>query len=495
MFRRRCSASTSRTTPIRSASKDLLVKADDGSIYSKAHEDYHPIFRRFLVEGGYYDVFLFDTEGNLVYTVFKELDYATNLNTGEYRDTDLGEAFRAGLQAASAEDISYFDFRPYAPSAGAPASFMSAPIMEDGAPAGVLVFQMPIDRFNAVMSDDTGLGETGEALLVGEDRLVRNDTRFTDGAILDRRIDTDAVAAALAGRRGVDQTDGKITAFEPFTIMGVNYALLATKDSSEALAAVQEATIVMSALVSVVVVVFLFVGLFMGRQVSRPISELTEEMGKLADGDLKIDILHPERGDEIGDMAKAMEVFRRRAIENEELRAKQAEQEAEIKAQQQRAKELQEASLKEMADTVEAESGRAVGEVSRRAQEMADMADQMTAAVQQVQTDSAAVSAAAEQALANAEAVAGAAEELSASISEISGQVAGATQIADRASKEANDTRTVVNSLSTSAGQIGEVVHLISDIAEQTNLLALNATIEAAAPARRARASRSSPRR
>lgn len=89
--------------------KENLDAAGDGSAYSVAHARYHPWFRQFLRTRGYYDVFLFNLDGDLVYTVFKELDYATNLLSGTYADTDLGNAFRAGRNLG-AGDVAFFDF-------------------------------------------------------------------------------------------------------------------------------------------------------------------------------------------------------------------------------------------------------------------------------------------------------------------------------------------------------------------------------------------------
>jgi len=81
--------------------KEKLDEAADGSAYSLSHRDYHPWFRQLQQEREYYDIFLFDTEGNLVYSLFKELDYATNLVSGEWKDTDLGNAFRAAQNATA----------------------------------------------------------------------------------------------------------------------------------------------------------------------------------------------------------------------------------------------------------------------------------------------------------------------------------------------------------------------------------------------------------
>lgn len=112
--------------------KEKLDQSSTGSSYDAVHAAYHPWFRTFLRERDYYDIFLFDMDGNLVYSVFKEQDYATNLTTGEYKDTDLGHAYRAARDTNAAGSLHFFDFRPYAPSADAPASFIGMPLF-DGA--------------------------------------------------------------------------------------------------------------------------------------------------------------------------------------------------------------------------------------------------------------------------------------------------------------------------------------------------------------------------
>lgn len=164
--------------------KENLDAAGDGSLYSAAHGRFHPWIRTFLRERGYYDVFLVDKTGSVVYTVFKELDYATNVLTGKYHKTGLGTVAKAVLQRGAA--IAFDDFKPYAPSADAPAAFIGAPVKDPaGAVVGALVFQFPIDRVNALMQSTAGLGETGETLIVGDDFLVRSASRFvTESTIL-----------------------------------------------------------------------------------------------------------------------------------------------------------------------------------------------------------------------------------------------------------------------------------------------------------------------
>ena len=112
--------------------KENLDSATDGSEYSWIHSKYHPYIRTFLRDRGYYDIFLFDTDGNLVYSVYKELDYATNMNTGKWSKTDLANSFRAAANNSSNPSFTaFFDFKPYGPSHGAPASFISKPVFDD----------------------------------------------------------------------------------------------------------------------------------------------------------------------------------------------------------------------------------------------------------------------------------------------------------------------------------------------------------------------------
>jgi methyl-accepting chemotaxis protein len=459
--------------------KENLDYAPDGSGYSAAHAAYHPWFRTFLRERGYYDIFLFNRNGDLVYTVFKELDYATNMNSGEWRSTDLANAFRAAIEQPQAGFQAFFDFKPYSPSHGAPASFISTPLHDvAGNLIGVLAFQMPIDRLNAVMQVTAGMGETGETYVVGEDSLMRTDSRFSEeSTILSRKVDTEAVRAALGGGSGVIETPdyrGVLvhSAYAPLDFLGTRWAILAEKDSAEVLAPVTETRNIMLIVAAIALAVVGLIGVFVARGVSGPVTAMTAAMRELASGNKDIDIPGQKRGDEIGDMAAAVQVFKENAIEAERLAAQEAE---EVKKREARAKRLAELCAgfdKAISEIVESVTTQAT-ETEATARSMSDTAKDTTA-------KSATVAAATEQAAANVQTVASAAEELSSSISEIARQVNDSTQNAQNAVAEAERTNETVKSLSEAGQKIGDVVQLINDIASQTNLLALNATIEAA---------------
>jgi hypothetical protein len=108
--------------------KMLLDDPKDGSEYSQVHNRYHPIFRNIVQKFGYYDMFLIDTQGTVVYTVFKETDFITNYRTGAYKDSNLAQ-LNTIVQAAKTRNYARLtDFAAYAPSYGAPAAFIAAPI-------------------------------------------------------------------------------------------------------------------------------------------------------------------------------------------------------------------------------------------------------------------------------------------------------------------------------------------------------------------------------
>ena len=124
--------------------KHRLDAAEDGSFYSSQHQKFHPYFRSVLELNSYYDVFLFDMDGNLIYSVYKELDFATNFLNGPYAQSGLGRAFRRARDAAKGQ-VEFVDYSSYAPSANAPAGFLSTPVYDDQSNLiGVYAIQFPI---------------------------------------------------------------------------------------------------------------------------------------------------------------------------------------------------------------------------------------------------------------------------------------------------------------------------------------------------------------
>ena len=238
-------------------------------------------------------------------------------------------------------------------------------------------------------------------------------------------------------------------------------------------ATLQAATYRLLGGVLAILVVLAILSLVVVRGIVRPLGRLTNRMRRLADNDLTIDIEGTQNKDELGEMARALQIFKGNAIAKRDLEAAHKRDEERI-AQERRQVQLQ------LADSFETQVKGVVQSVSSQATELQSTADALSSVAEEASRQSTAVAAAAEQASTNVQTVASATEELSSSISEISRQVSQSATMSREAVEEARHTNEIIVSLAKAAQKIGDVIKLITDIASQTNLLALNATIEAA---------------
>jgi methyl-accepting chemotaxis protein len=215
------------------------------------------------------------------------------------------------------------------------------------------------------------------------------------------------------------------------------------------------------------------IAVWLGRGMAKPIRALETAMRDISSGKREIVVPGAGRSDEIGSMARAVEIFKDGLIESDRLRAAQEQQRAAAGLERRNMMAALATRFEAGVGTVVEAVGSAAGELRTTAQSMAAIADQAT-------SQTATVAAASEEATQSAQAVAAAVEELNASIGEIALQVNQSAKIAGGAVDQAKSANAEVQSLALAAQKIGDVVKLISEIAAQTNLLALNATIEAA---------------
>ncbi|MCJ2085631.1 methyl-accepting chemotaxis protein [Methylobacterium sp. E-005] len=279
----------------------------------------------------------------------------------------------------------------------------------------------------------------------------------------------DAAGIASAKAELVQATAPTTAGVSKLTDLQVREAMAEFK-RAESLAGILK-VLLMVALIGAVAAVAYGVWVILA-QVTRPIEETTATMARVAAGDLDTQVAGAGRSDEIGAMAKALEVFR------EALIAKRS-------ADQASARDLTEKTRR--AEALDWATQAFRSQVERMTQTLTHAADEMQATARsmsrnadQTAAQSATVSSAAEQTSANVQTVAAASEELSSSISEINGQIVRSSEMAERAAASASETNALVMGLAEGAERIGAVIDLISGIAAQTNLLALNATIEAA---------------
>ncbi len=334
--------------------KHRLDFADDDSTYSRLHGNYHPTIRNYLEKFGYYDIFLVDPDsGDIVYSVFKELDFSTSLKDGLYASTNLGRVFREVNDSNKQDYTRLIDFEPYPPSYEGAASFIASPIFDGSEKIGVLIFQMPIDRINMIMTsnndwESVGLGESGETYLIGDDFTMRNQSRFIiedreryfeqvaslgmsqnllnnikskESTILLQRIETKGTKAVLSGETGIDifpdyRNVLVLSAYAPLDIEDVKWAIMSEIDKEEALKSVVE---LRNSILKVTGIVGIFgiLAIFLSVRIAKPIKKLTEGTKKVAEGDLAFKI-QIKANDEVGDLADSFNNMTSQLIKSKE---------------------------------------------------------------------------------------------------------------------------------------------------------------------------------
>ena len=472
--------------------KDGLTRLGNNTEYAKLHSEFHPDTRRFLQEYGYYDIFIVDAaSGNVVYSVFKELDFATNLKSGPYANSGLGKAFQGALKIKEVGKIFNSKIQPYVPSYNAMAGFVSKPIFEKGKQVAVLIFQIPLDKINNVLTREgqwveQGYGLSGETYLVNSDGTLLTESRFfieDKDAYLDiigesmtrvadtikatgtsvgyQPVDSFSAQEALQGKSGFnaifDYRNVEVfSAYMPVNFGSNKFALLAEIDVEEALAAADE--IQQSLLKSdifvlaIVIIISTIFGYIITRKTIQPHELVGRMCENLSSGDGDLTIRLEKCGiTEIDTLLIAFNVFIEQVhgiiggIKSDSV------------------------SLTSAAEELSAVTEQSLG----------------TAGEQRDQTHS----------------VAAAVEELSASISEIARTVvlnrehseSARTSLKDNLVKTdvaaqnirdlvtlIKDSSSVIQSLQTEVNQVTNFLSVITSIADQTNLLALNAAIEAA---------------
>ena len=302
--------------------REIMDDAGDGSDYSAAHRRFHSFFTSVRGEFGYYDIFLIDREGNVIYSVYKEDDFASNLVAGPYAESGLGDVYRRAMQAAPGTMV-YADFDPYAPSGGKPSAFFAAPVVGmGGRVVGVYAVQVLPDQISRLTNDVSGLGETGGITLVAPDGTRRNAPRFEGGVPVDGVVPTSPlIEAALRGEKGVtadavDESGNTVAAaYDSIEVPGAVWGAVAEQDLVEVLAPMKALVRKLQIQIGAMAVVAIVLGVLLGRWVSAPLRRLTLAMAGVADRTFASEIPAVRRRDEIGDVARTLGDFRDRLTE------------------------------------------------------------------------------------------------------------------------------------------------------------------------------------
>ncbi len=336
---------------------DLPEPAQGGNVYDSVHQTYHSHMRRMMQALNLYDLFLIDDRtGQVLYTVEKEVDFATDLSKGAYRASGLARAYQTVRdRPADQHGIVFVDFEHYAPSFGAPAAFLAAPVFQGGDRVGILVGQFSIEALNAALTSsahwrDEGLGASGEVYLVGADGFARSDSRFliedkagyleqlaalggdpaeiaaierSGHSVLNQHFDTLAVERAQAGTTGADTIRDYrgvqvLSAYAPLDFGGNRWAIIAEKDVDEALGPLHELRrVILIATGGISIAITLF-ALIAARAFVAPLMRLQQGVERLKAGETQFQVA-VKGNDEFATLASAFngmvsEIVRRNGI-------------------------------------------------------------------------------------------------------------------------------------------------------------------------------------
>ena len=262
---------------------------------------------------GFYDVFLIDVNGNVVYTAAKESDLGTNLVSGPLADSGLAHAFQK-----SKSGTVFVDFAWYGPSNEA-ASFIATPLKnKEGVFIGSAAFQVSLKEINAIMQTRAGMGRTGETYLVGPDKLMRSDSfldpkghsvkaSFADPS--KGSVDTLASREGIAGKTGtdtiIDYTGGMVfSSYTPTKIGGTSWVLIAEIDEAEALESANQLRITLLTIAVIGAILIGAFALFLSRSISVPLVNVAGKLKTMAHGELQQEQVVVKTSDEIGDLGQ-----------------------------------------------------------------------------------------------------------------------------------------------------------------------------------------------
>ncbi len=459
--------------------KHKLDSIGDGSSYDRVHKNLHPKIRQYLEEFGYYDIFLVEPEsGKIVYTVFKELDFATSLKDGPYAHTGIGDVFRKANQATTPDAFFISDLAPYAPSYQDPAAFIASPIFNGDRKVGVLIFQLPVDKLNSIMTNhqrwsEAGLGNSGESYLVGADGTMRTNSRMMVEAperlkekleqqglgteqiriMLAKKttigmlaIETEAVQAAIQGKSGIIETvsyhgNSVLSAYTPIDVPGEQWGIIAEITLDEALAPATTLThdIVKAAGITILILGLLSVltGRLVASWLSTPVAKAANIAKRIAEGKLNNPPLDISGSDEIRVLGQSLTTMSNTLYQ--------------IMQQIHKGATDLDNSAREVAATSDA--------LAKNTEEQASSVEQTAATITELAS------------------IANNNVEAANNTNNVAEQIHSGAQKGHQAMLSLMTSMEEINESST---QILDIVHVVEDIAFQTNLLALNAAVEAA---------------
>ncbi|EDZ62400.1 methyl-accepting chemotaxis protein [Sulfurimonas gotlandica GD1] len=451
----------------------LAMSKEHKEVYSTNHVQIHPVYKQILDNYELYDIFIVNASGDVVYSVCKEKDFGTNLLSGVYSDSGLGEAFKKATKTPKGE-VAFADFRPYEPSYNEPATFLASPLYFGKDFEGAIIFQLPKDKINSVMNfkgefEKAGLGKTGKANLISLDGNMKNDSRFLKDikdpdviaagtTISIFKIDSKSADEIKKGQSGswiVDDHRGVkvLSSYAPVKVFGESWGIIVDIDESEVLENVEETrNVIVGISIAILVVLLLISFLLTQKALISKLNTLQDASYNLAkgEGDLTRQIIVP-KGDEISEIAHNINAF----IDKVRVTVSQAKTSSSQNTDIAQTLSDTSSSMKEKAQ----EESVLVNKVSIEGKDLQNI---LARSIDQAKITK---------------------DDINTAGNILKGANKQIVHLANEIQQRAQDELELshkLEQLSADATQVKDVLVVISDIADQTNLLALNAAIEAA---------------
>ncbi len=508
--------------------ENLNISALSTSAYDSIHLQYHLYFRSLKKQFYFSDVLLIDEEGEVVYSLKKTDHFATNLVVGPYNSSVLGKTYKALRHRAIPGKVLFSDFLEDPEMGERHVGYIGTGIFNDeGVLLGILVMGIDTSRLDEIMNNSLGLGETGGALLVGEDGRARHELEERGGVqelrgfvtrtilrsqqsssglvpfsgesgqnvyenvslwkrvyalfkgdVIDNQEVFRSFQGAYDGQGGVIENyqggeEPSLVAHVPVLVLGVRWILLVQQSMGEVsifLKALRHKIIRNTGGVQVII---LLIGFVFATSIVGPLKRMAQVIPSLRQGHISVPKKALERADEIGEMARQLQKFQLTLLESDRLRrdAEKSRVRGEMTLREKK---------RALADRFQVRINGVVEMVGEASATMKEVAEELYLLVGKTQSSCQGAIKAANMAVKEVNAMADFSSDLGISITFVTKKLKRSLQMVEKAEEEAEKTNARVESLLVAAESIDKVIEFINDIAKKTNLLALNATIESA---------------